>query len=740
MAELTDETVAKLNSILGRLASGGGGGGDGGGAMGQNAEEAEEAAGSFQRVREELEALENSQKKSQESSSKFAQQMEHGTAIAEQYQDQLLGVGSEYMAMTRYIPKSIGAVMGMAKAMFSFKGVANLVAGVLRKVISNTIEHALAVDKTAASFRAATGAGYGYERVISNVGKQYRVYGINADEAGAATQSLYGTFSDFTKLSAQAKEKVAGTAAVLSKFGISADETAQNMNTMTKSLGMSVDESERTLRDFESIARSIGKPMSEISKDFASAAPKLAFYGKQAVNVFKNLEAQSKSTGLSVDQLIATFGDQFDTFEGSATAVGKLNALLGGPYLNSIDMLNASEDERLEMMQQSLKSSGILFDDLNKFEKKAFASAIGTDVDTLSKSLRELSPFEQAQILRQEQLARKAGQARDIITKLKDAFAGLLITNQPLIDQLHVLVDKLSDWMYKNVDLDKILNKHVIPRVKEFGTYLKEVLGPYIKDTIIPIFKKIAKNWKAIALGFGLFKAAPLVFQIGKVVAAIWGQVAAQRALGAAQMGGGGMGGMGRMARMGLGGLAIGAGAGLGYGTYKGVQEMRRRGASQGSISAMGATGGAASGALIGAGLGSFIPGVGTLIGAGVGGLIGGGVGYFGAQNDATQVYHDGKLAATGNSNSSDNFVIHAGTPTGPLARNTDLFGNSGGAGGSASQAQMMRQNVTLPLIKALREMNLTADVRIEGDMSKLLDVVNTPRGKQKWMPSLYSG
>ena len=414
--------------------------------------------------------------------------------------------------------------------------------------------------------------------------------------------------------------------------------------------------------------------------------------------------------------------DRFDTFEGSAKAVGKLNALLGGPYLNSIDMLNASEDERLQMMKEGIEASGIIFSDLNKFEQKAIASAMGTDVDTLRKALTELSPYEEAQVLRQEQLARKAGQARDILTKLTDAFNSLIVVNQPFIDQLVTLVDQFSDWIQKNHDISKVLNKDVIPAIKEFGTYLKDTVWPFLKNNLMPTLLWVKDHWKGLLLVWAGFKAAGLIFQIGRITGALWANAAAGQAATMSRMG--------AMGALGVG--AIGVAGLIGSGMYS--NKLYREGNKAGSA-AMSIGGMAASGALIG----SVIPGVGTLIGAGVGAGIGAiaGAGWYASQESRM---NDGILVKTGNKvqsreiNSSDKARIIVGTPGGPVDRGTDVFSPSG-AGSTSDQATLMRENVTAPLIKALREMNLTADVKIEGEMGKLLDVVNSPQGKTKYMP-----
>ena len=93
----------------------------------------------------------------------------------------------------------------------------------------------------------------------------------------------------------------------------------------------------------------------------------------------------SKVTGIETGKLIDIVS-QFDTFEGAATAAGRLNAMLGGAYLNSVELMRASEEERIIILRRSLEMSGKTFDAMNRQEKLAYASAAGiSDLNDASK-------------------------------------------------------------------------------------------------------------------------------------------------------------------------------------------------------------------------------------------------------------------------------------------------------------------------------------------------------------------
>ena len=705
MAELTEETVQKLNQILGRMAGGESQGArtpeqmaaDRSGMSNQQKmrslraqlEITDKTTEAYRNLDDELAALVETEKKAATAQAALKKEFDAGAQAADNLTSRLIGINGEFQSLTSVIPMSGKELVGFTKQLVSFNGIMRLTGGLLLKVVSNTVNFALQTDKAAASFRAATGAGYEYSNVISQAGTAFLTYDINAEDAAAATFDLFSSFRDFTTLSESQQASIVATTAIMSKFGVSGQETASNLDVATKALGLNVIEAETLIRDFESIAKSVGKPISEISSDFASAAPKLAFYGTQAVDVFKQLEAQSKSTGLSVDQLIGTFGEQFDTFEGSAQAVGRLNAIMGGPFLNSIDMLNATEDQRLEMVREAIKAQGVLFEDMNKFERLALARAMGTDVETLARSLKELSPFEQRQIKRQEDLAEKAGKARDILTKLTDAFNSLIVANQDLVQKLVDGIDTFSKFIQKNHDLGKLLERGE----KRFNG---------LKDSV-----------KSLAIAFAAFKTASLVVEIAKAIAA-YQALAVAKASAA-----GGVGGAGRFARGAGRFLKAGGIAAAGYGAAK----LASGAGYDKTAMGIGVGSGAISGAMMGAGFG--------LPGMLIGGALGAGVGYLGSFNDTALLLQEGEAPTAIGLNSSDKVAAVVGTPTGPVAQ-AGLFG--GGAGGSGN-LDAIRVAVAQGIADGMANATIATEVKLEGDAAGILKVANTPAGKRAYMP-----
>ncbi len=398
-----------------------------------------------------------------------------GSTILKNYGGVLFETNGLFMDLyTKFIPKTqeeMSALMKtVAKSVTSFKEFGNTLGGLVTnatlKITNEFMNLALAQDSAISKFRQQTGLGREFEASLMAVRNANRQAGVGYEEAGAALGSLTDNMSMFTQLGPQNRAMLMSTTSLLTEVGVSGATTARALDTATKSLGMSVPEANATMHSLKDTALSLGRPINQVVEDFVSAAPKLAFYGNEIGKVFEGLQKQAKATGLSVDQLLGLVGEKFDTFEGAGQAVGKLNALLGGPYLNSIDMLNASEEERLELIKAAVDASGTQFDQLNKFEQKAFASALGTDVDTLRRSMGNLSETEQLNIIQQQKLAALAAETKSVMDELKNAIRGLIVDNKDLFNGIVVGIKNFSEFLRTMTDADKQL---ITSRIKMAG-------------------------------------------------------------------------------------------------------------------------------------------------------------------------------------------------------------------------------------------------------------------------------
>jgi len=343
-----------------------------------------------------------------------------------------------------------GGGFGKVMGRFAKGAVLGRLATGFSALIEGTIDLVKAQDKAISSFRKATGAGKEYNLEITKLERNNRFAGVTADKAGKAYNTLFDNFSAFTQLNKSERNQVAKTTTLLGELGVSGADTAKIFDQMTRSLGMGIGETNDVVLRLAGTAKSLGVSMAKMSKDFGAAFKELSKYGKGAIDVFEGLAKQSKATGLAVSTLMG-LAKQFDTFDSAAKSVGRLNAIMGGPYLNSIDMLNATEAERIDLLKASVDAAGIQFDAMGRFEKQAIASAMGMSVEDASRIMGMNTAEMELQALQQEELAELAQNSQEIMAQIKNAFASMLVDMRPFIENFIVpmveALGKFGQWL-----------------------------------------------------------------------------------------------------------------------------------------------------------------------------------------------------------------------------------------------------------------------------------------------------
>jgi len=235
-----------------------------------------------------------------------------------------------------------------------------------------------AIDKT----RASLNKSYGPEQTqrilksINAMDRGVRQFNIGYEESAAAVESLNTNINDYIDMSEDQRTSLATDSAVMTRFGISNDEYSETIQNMTKAFGDSVEGAQENVREMRSFSNAIGKSTKEVMSDFAKVQGFLAQYGSNYEKVFRRMEMITRKTGVAIEDLQA-IAQGFDQFEGAAESVGKLNALLGGPFLNTVDMLNTEDPaEQILKLKQAFDSAGKSVNSMSRREMQAFAQSI----------------------------------------------------------------------------------------------------------------------------------------------------------------------------------------------------------------------------------------------------------------------------------------------------------------------------------------------------------------------------
>ena len=302
----------------------------------------------------------------------------------------MLGITNEQgTTLSKAVAGGTDFMKGQAKAvkqLVSGKGALNVLTASIDKVVQASIALAMAQDASVVNFRRQTGASGQLDSTIMNLEQSMYTAGVSSEEASQAIQSLYLNVTDFTAMSPANQEELGKTVAVLNELGVSSETSAKNMQFAIKVLGQSTKQAAKLQRELFVFAQGLGVSVDQMASDFASMGPQIAALGSNGEAAFKRLQIQAKNTGLALSELLGLV-EKFDTFDSAAQSVGKLNALLGGPYLNTLELVATTDpSERFRILNTMMEELGQI--------GRGFAVSLAPIVSVIKKVVQAMQDFE----------------------------------------------------------------------------------------------------------------------------------------------------------------------------------------------------------------------------------------------------------------------------------------------------------------------------------------------------------
>ena len=358
--------------------------------------------------------------------------------------------GIDQRNILRSLWESEDAQKAMLKTMGEMLKPGYALDAIMSKIGQATMKMVAEFSQATSELNALTGAAGEYDAMLIDVHDHNARFGIDTTKAAAAVGALHQDMANFTTLNKDVQQELVTSTARMERLGIAASTTAATFQELTLGFAFTAEEANAISDDMAKTAIGIGIPPKVMSDNFRKAMPQLAKFGKEAPAIFKKVAAASKKLGIEVDSLLG-LTSQFDTFEGSAQAAGKLNAMLGGDLLNAYDLMNASADEQIEMLLGAVDASGKSWDSMNKFEKQAIANAAGiTDmaeaqklfeggIDAYSSAQEEL----EAAAVSQEDLADAQAASVSIGEKFERLMKSFALAILPVVNFLTAMIDKV---------------------------------------------------------------------------------------------------------------------------------------------------------------------------------------------------------------------------------------------------------------------------------------------------------
>ena len=391
------------------------------------------------------------------------------------------------------------------KAMNSLQGVGMMLGQVILSLADTIISLALMVDESTSSIMKATGASREWSAaMLANTQDMARLL-VSAEDLASSAQSLYTNYTDFTFATIDQQRAMAETGAILQRHGVSLDDFGQGIQKTTKFMGISGQAAQDYSVELTQFAKGIGVTPGQMLGDLNANAAALAKLGNAGQRAFKDLARTAKITGLEMSKLLA-ITDKFDTFEGAATQAGKLNAAMGGNFVNAMDLMMATDPaERFGMIRDSILDAGLSFDSMTYYQRKFFAEAAGmSDVGdlalALSGDMSKLQGTTNQNTADYKRLQEETKALNSITEEFKAIMMSLIPVMDPLIQALKDLAadtDRLKAGLGLLVDVAIGLVEVIILMIENWKTTLG--LWILVKAAVV-VLSGLFQGW-AISLG-----------------------------------------------------------------------------------------------------------------------------------------------------------------------------------------------------------------------------------------------
>lgn len=255
------------------------------------------------------------------------------------------------------------------------------------RIFTKTIELATATIDSTRSLQRFYGASEQVAKGLTNMQYESSAAGIQMARLGISSADLFKTFEEmrgeFVLLSGATMEQnkeFVKYGAVLKKVGIETQQFGAASNTLNRVYKMGAEDARDYAASLNQIGVSAGLGPGELVDKFNELSPEIQKItgGTQVLGqTMSNLAYASRQTGIEVNRIV-NIASAFDTFEGAADSVGRMNAILGGDFLNVMDLM-AVEDPatRLKMVADAAKAGAGSFQELTYYERLALTEAMG---------------------------------------------------------------------------------------------------------------------------------------------------------------------------------------------------------------------------------------------------------------------------------------------------------------------------------------------------------------------------
>ncbi len=236
-------------------------------------------------------------------------------------------------------------------------------------------------DNSVELFRQTSQTYDTFGKTLDQAVVSMRELNVSSEEVIRSFQALFENYKGFGFLSTGNQQELQRLSNVLERVGVSTSQSAQTFDALSRVLQRT--DIKGATNDVAQFSRALGVPVQKAFSDLNSNLDYFGRHGKNSLKIFKELEVLANKTGSEISSLVQ-ITQGFDTFEDAGQKVGELNAILRGPFLNTMDFINERDPaKQLQMIANAIKNAGSSLDDYDV--SNAIASSLGTTVSELKR-------------------------------------------------------------------------------------------------------------------------------------------------------------------------------------------------------------------------------------------------------------------------------------------------------------------------------------------------------------------
>jgi hypothetical protein len=352
----------------------------------------------------------------------------------------------------------------LAASLRDIGSLGNVMGSTFMKVQETTIQMVKTIDQSDVSLRAATGASKQFATGLTRAfeDREIRAMGASIGEVSQMQQQLYSISRAYSGLLPDQRMAIDRVGMAAKRSGIAFGDFATVVDKSTRIFG---DKSAAAMSRLVGSARAIGETPARMVKSYIQSLNVLAQYsGPEAIKVLQGLTSMAKATGIEINRLTG-IAARFDTFDSAATSVAKLNAIMGGPYFNTVQMLYATESQRLRILQSTVQATNMNWDAMDRWQRKAMAAAAGFQSLEVAAAfyrgnmaeVKRLTEAQEQQVMMQQQLIRAAHGLVPMIQQLTRLFQDFGGAAKTILPYARRFVAFLSDFGVKGIIATKVM-------------------------------------------------------------------------------------------------------------------------------------------------------------------------------------------------------------------------------------------------------------------------------------------